>query len=400
MRKQWVISIFCIVSSFVFANIAHAQLIAETDDTQIRSSFPPQGDPNVAPPPWTRTVGNCDTSNEQFWGQGNGTNGWVSPPPPIPIPGHDHFMSCSSVNLGGETVRSSITGLIPGQEYEFTFYVAGFRTTNSGNGAGVGTSYRVIIGDEDSGSVQYNYTDSWIEQVITFIADATSEFIFISGSTEGAAPGRLTHFSFSENAVVRVATELTLEKTVINDDGGVATESDFILGAFGPINLVGVQGSAAVTGATVVAGNYQIKEAGPDGYDLTSIACTGTADADISDGLDIVEDEIVTCTLTNNDSPPPTGGNNNGLSISKTSSSNVSTAGVAFDYVITVSNTNGDGSAHTNVVVTDTLDSGLTCNSVTPSGSGTTSGCATTVTCTWLSIADGASETCTINVTP
>lgn len=89
------------------------------------------------------------------------------------------------------------------------------------------------------------------------------------------------------------------------------------------------------------------------------------------------------------------------LDVVKTASVDPVTSGVAFDYVITVTDSDDTPDIDAeNVVVSDTLDSPLTCNSVTASGSGVASACGATVTCTWATIVDNTSETCTINVTP
>ncbi len=88
------------------------------------------------------------------------------------------------------------------------------------------------------------------------------------------------------------------------------------------------------------------------------------------------------------------------LSATKVASTDPVTPGVPFDYVITVTDT-ADGVDATDVVVTDTLDAALTFSNVAASGSGTTdSSSLPTVTCSWSSISDGGSETCTITVVP
>lgn len=87
------------------------------------------------------------------------------------------------------------------------------------------------------------------------------------------------------------------------------------------------------------------------------------------------------------------------LSITKTASVDPVTAGVPFDYVITVTNT-GSNEA-TNVVVEDDVDASLTSVTATASSSGNTTGTnGNHVECHWATLAAGVQETCTINVTP
>ena len=47
---------------------------------------------------------------------------------------------------------------------------------------------------------------------------------------------------------------LTLEKTVINDNGGGAVDTDWTLTATGPDTITGVEGDASITNAPVATG--------------------------------------------------------------------------------------------------------------------------------------------------
>jgi len=95
---------------------------------------------------------------------------------------------------------------------------------------------------------------------------------------------------------------LTLEKTVVNDNGGTATDTAWTLQATdGTTTISGTEGVAAITSATVTPGTYTLSETGPAGYTQTSLTCTGAADTDPSDGLTLAAGETVTCTFTNDD---------------------------------------------------------------------------------------------------
>src|SRR3546814_7222957 len=96
---------------------------------------------------------------------------------------------------------------------------------------------------------------------------------------------------------------MTLAKFVVNDDCQTRTAADWTLAATGPSTISGASGAAAVTSAIVLAGNYTLSESGPLGYVQSSLACTGTADTDPSNGLALASGEIATCTFTNDDQP-------------------------------------------------------------------------------------------------
>ena len=98
--------------------------------------------------------------------------------------------------------------------------------------------------------------------------------------------------------------QITLLKKVINDSGGVASESDFELGASGPDNISGFTGDAAITDSSVASGSYSLKESGPAGY-IGTWSCSGGSLSGTSITINVGDD--VVCTLTNDDIfvPPP-----------------------------------------------------------------------------------------------
>ncbi len=102
-----------------------------------------------------------------------------------------------------------------------------------------------------------------------------------------------------------IAPKLTLVKTVVNTSGGTALPTDWILTATGPTTVTGRTGDAAVTGAVVPSGQYQLSESGGDpGYQASAWVCTGNATPVTAGGaLDIAVGEDVTCTITNTDRP-------------------------------------------------------------------------------------------------
>ena len=96
--------------------------------------------------------------------------------------------------------------------------------------------------------------------------------------------------------------QLTLVKTVTNDNGGTAVPTQWVLNAAGPTPITGTSGSTAITAATVSAGSYTLTESGgPAGYSPGPWSCTGGvltgATVVVPNGSD------VTCTIDNADLP-------------------------------------------------------------------------------------------------
>ncbi|WP_139187839.1 OmpA family protein [Pseudoxanthomonas sp. CF385] len=118
----------------------------------------------------------------------------------------------------------------------------------------------------------------------------------LSGTQLTLANGQSASCSITNND--RAAT-LTLVKTVINDNGGTATISNFPLTATGPTTITGVSGSAAVTNASVNAGVYTLSEVTAAGYTAGSWSCTaGTLSGN---QLTLANGQSASCSITNND---------------------------------------------------------------------------------------------------
>ena len=98
---------------------------------------------------------------------------------------------------------------------------------------------------------------------------------------------------------------LTLLKTVVNDNTGSAADTEFTLEAVGPESVSGVEGDAAISSATVLAGTYNLSETGgPAGYTASDWVCSGAALQDDADTVTVAAGEDVTCTITNDDIVP------------------------------------------------------------------------------------------------
>src|SRR3989344_1509762 len=104
---------------------------------------------------------------------------------------------------------------------------------------------------------------------------------YTTGETEVAAVGEtptltspsLTDITDDVFIIVwneKCETTLTLEKVVINLDGGVELDTAWTLSASGPTPITGVESDASITSATVTPGTYDLSEAGPGGYDASA----------------------------------------------------------------------------------------------------------------------------------
>jgi len=99
-------------------------------------------------------------------------------------------------------------------------------------------------------------------------------------------------------------TTLTLQKTVIKDNGGTAVDTNWILSAAGPTPISGVEGDASITNAVVNPGAYILSEStGPLGYSASGWVCVG-ATFQLGPIVLISAGDEVTCTITNDDNPP------------------------------------------------------------------------------------------------
>jgi hypothetical protein len=108
------------------------------------------------------------------------------------------------------------------------------------------------------------------------------------------------------------APSLTLNKVVVNNNGGNATESNWTLNAVGssqnPSNLSG-PGAAGdndvVSGSGFKADTYTLSEAGgPNGYSASSWTCTNGVTVNGSSQITLGLGQTTVCTITNDDAAP------------------------------------------------------------------------------------------------
>ena len=95
---------------------------------------------------------------------------------------------------------------------------------------------------------------------------------------------------------------LTLEDRVVNDDGGTAVATDWVLEANGPLRVAGPMGDLPVTNVKLVAGTYVLGESGPSGYTPGTWSCDGGTMTNAGTLL-LKDGDGAVCTITNDDQP-------------------------------------------------------------------------------------------------
>ncbi len=191
------------------------------------------------------------------------------------------------------------------------------------------------------------------------------------------------------------APSLTLNKILVNDNGGTAVESNWTLTATGPTSISGpgATGSAdVVSDATFDAGVYTLSEsAGPSGYTPTAWSCVGGTQNgnQITVGLG----QSVVCSITNNDNAPS-------LTLVKTVTNDNGGTAVAANWTLTAdgpTDISGPGGATSSA----SFDAGTYAlsESAGPSGylAGDWSCIGGTQNGASITVALGQSATCTIN---
>ena len=121
--------------------------------------------------------------------------------------------------------------------------------------------------------------------------------------------------------------QLTLVKTVTNDNGGTAQPTAWTLNAGGPTPITGTTGAGSVTNATVNAGTYTLSESGgPGGYTAGGWTCTGVTNTGAT--LVLTPGSNATCTINNDDQPAQ-------LTLVKTVDNGSSGTAAATDWTLT-----------------------------------------------------------------
>lgn len=205
-----------------------------------------------------------------------------------------------------------------------------YKVTNTGNV----TISDIDVTDDQGVSVTCPGTTLEPDEMMTCIASGTADNLLTTSFTTmqglcgihpmtplyentGTATGTVTNGTLEpDNDLSHYCNpqiaELTLLKTVIKDNGGIALDTDFTLTATGPTISSGVEGDSSITDATVVIGNYVLSESSVSNYTYESLSCAnatagGTDVSGVSKAspdLLLYTTDDVTCTFTNSDDAP------------------------------------------------------------------------------------------------
>ena len=332
--------------------------------------------------------------------------------------GNNNPFDCITTPGGGFLKIVKDAGTDTTTTFPFTISPALASGGTSASVVGSGNTGALGIAITSSASVTENVPSNWVLSTAGCLKSdgttATGTFSSTNKQVTGIAidSGLVTTCTF----VDRTVPQLTLAKSVTNDDGGTAVAKDFTLAATGSSgSFSGAAGTSATsltgnTGAhTVTAGvTYTLSESGPSGYTAGSAwSCTGgtfTSPNQVSLALGA----NVTCSITNNDNAPS-------LTLIKNVKNDNGGSKVATDWTLSATGTGGftdavlssistvtgfDSSASTGA---ETVRAGVTytlSESATPSGYSASSWSCTGGTFTspnQVSLAVGTSATCSIS---
>ena len=121
------------------------------------------------------------------------------------------------------------------------------------------------------------------------------EEVFVGDQTRAHTAETVYYWAFA-------GAEVTLQKTVINDNGGVSVIGDFTLSATGPDTISGITGSDSVTEQPVHPGTYLLTETNLPGYVASAWSCTGISPDNFSGNkILLTSGDDVVCTIVNDD---------------------------------------------------------------------------------------------------
>jgi hypothetical protein len=184
---------------------------------------------NKRPTDWTILNGSTDISNRTSWaGSASAWVGTVNNPPN----GHTVWVS----GIGAETVGPTITGLIVGKTYDFTFYMAELQNAAGvPSGGSISTTFDGVLEVGSYAGVvnSFTYTSlatypftggsstAWSQKTLTFTATATTFNVAFRYQNAPANNGNFWNVSVSADAVtlncpLTTAPPLTSGTTINN----------------------------------------------------------------------------------------------------------------------------------------------------------------------------------------
>ncbi|MGW8185328.1 MAG: prealbumin-like fold domain-containing protein [Candidatus Moraniibacteriota bacterium] len=181
-----------------------------------------------------------------------------------------------------------------------------------------GTTGKVSVGAGTSASPGAMHTVGETSGTGTVLSDYASSISCIDrglSTFDGGAPlmfsgtGPLNVDVDKDDDIVCTITNslqqanLTLVKTVTNNNGGTALSTAWTLSASGPTSISGVTGSASITNAPVDIGTYTLSESvGSVGYVASNYSCVKNGGAAVEgNSITLAAGDNVTCTINNDD---------------------------------------------------------------------------------------------------
>ncbi len=182
---------------------------------------------------------------------------------------------------------------------------AGFPSIVLANGASANNVFWVPVGDTTIGA---NFAPSATPTFVGNIFRGTAAGLSITLGHFTNLLGRTLAFGSTVTTdanTITVPTTLTLNKVVINNNGGSAVATAWTLStvALSPTLISGTTGSTDVTNATVAPGAYTLSESGgPAGYTASLYSCVKNGGAAVvGNSITLAAGDDATCTITNND---------------------------------------------------------------------------------------------------
>jgi uncharacterized repeat protein (TIGR01451 family) len=251
----------------------------------------------------------------------------------------------------GYLVAEAGSGTVNNVDYELargSDSVRGNTGSNAGYTYGQSNDYNIAVltqAAEDGGN------GSW---AVLYGADplpnnsmvlAVDEEEFAGDATRGHTTEQVYYWSFA-------GADITLTKTVVNDDSGTSVVADFTLTATGLDTISGVSGDSSITNGVVQPGTYVLSESVVPGYVASNWTCTGTT---VTGGDTITANagDNIDCSITNDDS-----GTTVDVSVVKTVNDYSPNIGDAVTFTLQVANAGPD--IATSVSVNDQIPAGFT----------------------------------------
>ncbi len=196
----------------------------------------------------------------------------------------------SQTGLTGSFPAISATGAAPGTA---TAALPGTRATSATitETPGVAFTFSSAVCTDSNGAANGNGTGNF-----TYPVNGSNQFTVATTEMRLAAQIVCTLTNTKK-------AQITLAKTVVNDNGGSAVDTAWTLQAAGSQTISGIEGNVNVTNAYVAPGAYTLTESGgPTGYSLTGWSCpTFTLTGGSGNIITMTAGQVATCTATNDD---------------------------------------------------------------------------------------------------